>query len=298
MEKDKNKEYDPDLLYRKDFGSPVFLVDPSYTKTLFFIEGFRIPNSAEAWYGDWMKKVHRELKVNIISPMYGLQGWPFPYRNREWYYQEDMRQVLQIYQAYTARLPKDHKIIIASMSFGTLPNLTICAKADRRPDAVILMSPMNSQLDFRLSGPTIAKIAKLIMENAWVSDVMLYNKAQAAPNRASQYDIVNRDASRYWIAKPYVNAEDSMKQGYMTNVAAKFMEARIVPNVKGMKIQMIWGDDDLFFAQDGFKNLAALLGKTNSVKTMVMKSAGHSILLDNGHEKVYERLEEIINGIY
>lgn len=297
-EKDRGKQYDPDLLYRKDFGAPVFLINPAYKKTLFFIEGFRIPNSAEAWYGDWMKKVHVELKTNIISPMYGLQGWPFPERNREWYYQEDMRQVLQIYQAYTAMLPKEHRIILASMSFGTLPSLTICAKAGRLPDAVVLMSPLNSRLDFRLSGPTVAWIAGQMMEREWLSSVIMYNRAAVAPNRASQYDIVNRDASLYWISKSYVNPEDNMKQGYMSHRAARFMESSIVPQVRGMKIQMIWGDDDLFFAQNGFMKLADMLSKRNAVKTMVLKNSGHSILLDNEKDKAYTRLEDIIRGNY
>ena len=75
----------------------------------------------------WLRYLHQKEKVNIIGPVYGLQGYPFNERNRQWYFQEDIREALQIYDAYTSLLPDSHRVVVASMSLGTLPNLAICA---------------------------------------------------------------------------------------------------------------------------------------------------------------------------
>jgi hypothetical protein len=293
LEYEKDIEYDI-LKYKKEFGKPIFWVNPAYDKTFFFIEGFRIPNSAEAWYGDWLKNFHEQHEINIVVPMYGIQGWPFKERNREWLFEEDMREVLQVYNAYTIPLKSDHKIYLASMSFGIFPNMVICALAERKPDHVILMSPLNSKLDFRVSGPVVAWIAKQVMKWPWVSQVIMFTKPQIAPNRHSGYDIVNKEASLYWASKTYTNPEDNLIQGYQSHLAAKFMEKELIPLVKNLKISMFWGDSDLLFQQEGFKELNATLSESNETEVMILKDAGHHILLDNGHEILKRKIEEIV----
>lgn len=152
--KEASRDYHKDLLFLKPQGVPIFWVKPENTKTLFFVEGFRGQVGAGI-YKEWFEELHKEHNINIIAPIIGLQGWPFKYRNREWSHYEHMRQALQIYNAYTANLNKDHTIIVGSMSFGTLSSVTINAFAERKPDASVMCSPLNTGLEYKSGGPIV-----------------------------------------------------------------------------------------------------------------------------------------------
>ena len=296
MTLEKKVKFDDDFLFREPYGKPVFWVNPSYTKTLFFFEGFRNPVNVEGWYGSWLRYIHHHLKVNIISPVYGLQGWPYRERNREWFFRQDMREALQIYDAYTCLLPDSHRVVVASMSLGTLPNLVICAKARRKPDACVLLSPLNSRIDFRLSGKLVAWIGKQVMERDWLSDIIMFTRSSVSKNRVNEYDIVNADSAVLYKNKGYTNLEGNVKQAYTTHLAAIYLEEKLIPQLKGMHIQMFWGDDDLYFSQTGFKNLYNLLAIHNKVKMTVQHKAGHAVLIDNGADKIWKRIEAILEG--
>jgi len=146
-------------------GEPIFMVKPGNTTTLFFIDGFRGQIGA-GHYKPWFEKLHAR-GINIVSPITGLQGWPFAFRTRQWHREEDMRQAVQIYDAYCANLPKGHKIIIGSMSFGALSNVTIGAKGKRKPDAMVFVSPLNTGLDYRSGSAVVRYLSSRI-------DIMQY----------------------------------------------------------------------------------------------------------------------------
>ena len=99
-----------------------------------------------------------------------------------------MREALQLYDAYTSLLPDSHRVVVSSMSLGTLPNLVICAKARRKPDASVLLSPLNSQIDFRLSGKLVAWIGKQVMKREWLSDIIIFTRSSVSPKRVNEYD--------------------------------------------------------------------------------------------------------------
>ena len=281
-------KFDRDLLYRNGGGEPLILVNPSNKRTLFFVEGFRAQMPA-GMYTDWFQQLHHEKGVNVIVPVYGLQSLPFSQRNREWYFQEDARSVLQIYDAYTAMLPKDHRVVTASMSFGTLPHLMIAAKAARKPDTLFLLSPLNTGMEYKVAGELVFWLSR---QTGWLQHLVLFSPLVPPPNRASVWDIVNRERNLAIAGRIPVNPEDSTRLGHRVSQAAQWMETEIVPQVKGRDIALIWGDSDLFFSQQGFGHLADLLLKTgNRVKREAIRNSGHMVLLDSGGDGVKGQIE-------
>jgi len=294
--KEESRQYDPDLLYLLPNGRPIFMVNPSYSSTLFFIEGFRGQVGA-AIYRDWFEKLHKKYRVNIVSPIIGLHGWPFRQRTRDWYHQEDMRQALQIYDAYTANLPKNHTIVIASQSFGALPNVTIAAFGKRKPDAHVLISPLNTGLEYRSAGRVVAWFSSQLH---WLRHIIPFMRRGNNPKRAEMWDIVNDDNNRrVWqtTAKDIINWEENLDQGTLVREAAQYMEDSLVPKVKGRRFYIFHGDSDLYFSSKGFNGLAERLRKAgNSVEVMAVKDAGHMLLFDNGNEGVKKRIRALLRA--
>lgn len=177
---ESSRTYDKDMGWNLPHGKPIFMVNPSYTITLFFFEGFR-GQIGSGQYREWFEELFTKYHINIIAPIIGIQGYQFELRNRQWHYIEDMRTALQIYEAYTALLPPNHKIYIASMSFGALANATIAAKANRKPNGIIFISPLNKGLDYRSQNPIVAWLSTQV---EWLRFILPYqirrkNKARA-----------------------------------------------------------------------------------------------------------------------
>jgi pimeloyl-ACP methyl ester carboxylesterase len=284
---ESHRPYHPDLLYHQRGGEPLILVRPENKKTLFFMEGFRT-QSPSGMYEAWFRELFETRGFNIVVAVYGIQSSPFFYRNRDWRFFEDMRQVVQVYDAYTALLPKDHRVITMSQSFGALPHLAIVAHARRRPDRMALLSPLNAQIDFRVSGTLNHWLSK---QTSWLRHIVWFAMAQAAPGRASVWDIVNREKNLEMAAKDDINPEDSTRLGYQSEEAGRYVEGKLVPRIHDMPVLMSWGDSDLYFAQSGFEHLAELFrAGGNRVETMPLRNSGHMVLLDNESTKLKERL--------
>ena len=277
------RNYDPDLLYYKDGGEPLVLVNPEYKTTLFFMEGFRTQSPA-GMYEAYFRELFATHKVNVIVPVYGIQSSPFLYRNRDWWYQEDMRLVLQVYDAYTALLSPGHRVVTCSQSFGTLPHAAIGAFAKRKPDAMIFLSPHNSGLDFKASGPFVHWLSK---QTSWLQYVVLFSMATPAPGRASVWDIVNRDKNLAMAARNDTNPEDSSRYGYINEKVAAYIETKLLPKLKGMDCTVVCGDSDLYFAQSGFDHFVEILKNAGATVSFTrIPNSGHMVLLDNGEETV------------
>lgn len=288
----EERHYDSHLLYNTHGGEPLFLIDPAYEKTLFFMEGFRAQAPA-GMYRRQLRDFHREEEVNIIVPVYGLQSWPFEQRNREWYFQEDMRQVLQIWEAYTRRLPENHRLVTASMSFGTLPHAAIAAFAQRPPDEMIFFSPLNQGMDYKAAGPVIRWFSR---QTVWLRHILPYAQPGKAPTRASVWDIVNDEINKEYAATGMVNPEDNAHQAYLSERAAAYLEAELLPLIQGRDISVIWGQEDLFFSQEGFRHFSDILEKgENRVTARGLPRTGHMVLLDNGRATAWEALKEAVN---
>jgi hypothetical protein len=294
--KEADRKYDPILLYNTPMGEPVFWVKPGNKTTLFFIEGFRAQVGIGV-YRAWLKELHEKYALNIIGPIIGLQGWPFEYRNRQWYFQEDIREAQQIYDAYTATLPADHRIIVMSQSFGAICNITIMAKARRKPDASILMAPLNTGLEYKSGGKVVQWLAG---HKKALRHFVPFAERKINPARAGYWDIVNGEKNKEtWesVAKNTLNWEENVNGGYQVDNAAMFMENSIVPEVHGMKIVLMHGDDGLYFSPAGFERLAGLLRKAgNTVDMIGFKDTGHMILFDNGGDEAKKIIMSVLEN--
>lgn len=286
------KSYDEDFLFQKPDGEPLVLVKPNYKETIFIIGGFRA-----AHFLDYFNKLHNEEKVNVIAPISGLTSWPFRYRNREWFYQEDMRNFFQFYNIYTANLPAKHRITVLSMSFGALSNTAIGARAIRKPDVMIYLSPLNTQLDYRAASPLMAWLSSKISILQHFVPFIIRSKN---PKRAGMWDVVNDEKNKAaWnrYGTRVVNWEENLHQAVRVREAAKYMEETLISKVSGQKIIIMYGDDDLFFSQDGFNNLVQKFKAAgNTVEEIKLKDTGHMILNDNGGDNAKRIIIDAAKG--
>lgn len=284
-------KFDPDLMYNLDGGEPLFLVKPENKVSMIFMEGFRTQNPA-GMYMEWLKELHIKHSVNIIVPVYGLQSSPFKLRYREWYPQEDLRTVLQVYEAYTSLLSKNHRVVTVSQSFGTYPHAGILARASRKPDAAVFLSPLNTQMEYRAAGDFVFWLSK---QMNWLQYIVTFTKPAPSPNRVSVWDIVNPEKNRKMAERFPINPEDKAHHGVQVMETAGLMEKKLFPQIKGNTILIVNGDSDLYFAQKGFADTAALLKESgNSVDHLVLKNSGHMVLVDNGEDQLKNLILKII----
>ena len=294
--RESTRVFDKDLKYNMPLGQPIFLVKPGNKITLFFIDGFRGQIGA-GHYLPWFQKLHKQYGINIVAPITGLQGWPFAYRTRDWHREEDMRQALQIYDAYCANLPAGHRVVVGSMSFGALSNITIGAKGKRKPDAMVLVAPLNTGLDYKSGSALTRWLSSKITVLQYIKPLMVRGKNKM---RATLYDVVNDEKNlEAWnaVMKDTVNYEENLPQGVHLNASAVYMENELVPQVKGKKIVILYGEDDLTFSIKGFEALAEKLRRAgNSVKAVPFAKSGHMLLYDNGGDKAKEIILKTLLG--
>jgi len=257
------------------------------------MEGFRTQNPA-GMYMDWFNELHSRYNINILVPVYGLQSSPFELRYREWFPQEDLRTVLQIYNAYTAMLPKNHRVVTISQSFGTYPHSIILARGIRQPDAAVFLSPLNSKIEYRAAGDFVFWLSK---QMNWLQYIVSFTKPAPSPNRASVWDIVNPEKNREMAERFPINPEDKAHHGVQVQETAIFMETTIYPEIKNRKILIVNGDSDLYFAREGFTNSASLLKHNgNEIEHVILKNSGHMVLADNEEDSLKKLILNILKG--
>ncbi|MFN3412356.1 MAG: hypothetical protein ACK4YF_09380, partial [Exilispira sp.] len=285
--------YDSMTKFNKNGGEPLFFVNKNNKTTIFFIEGFRTQNPS-GMYEKWLYELYQKYNYNIVVPVYGIQSSPFYLRNRQWYFEEDLREMIQIYDAYCSNIDKDHKIIFISQSFGALPNSYINLAAKRKPDLTIFLSPLNSYMEYKAAGPIVYWLSK---QTSWLRYIILFTKPSIPPNRESVWDIVNKEKNQYYAKNFPINPEDSAELGYRSEKAAKFMEKEILPYIKNANIFVAWGDSDLYFSQSGFENFVKILSTNNKVEFMKLSNSGHMVLLDNQEELLKKKILELVEMI-
>lgn len=286
-------KFDPDLGYNLDGGEPLFLVQPENKVSMIFMEGFRTQNPA-GMYMDWFRELHSVHKINIIVPVYGLQSSQFHLRYREWFPQEDLRTVLQVYNAYTSILPEHHRVVTVSQSFGTFPHSAILARSSRKPDSAVFLSPLNTGMEYRAAGDFVFWLSK---QMNWLQYIISFTKPAPAPDRVSVWDIVNPEKNKKMAQRFPINPEDKAHHGVQVQETAALMENTLFPQIKEMRILVVNGDSDLYFSQSGFKRTADLLKNNgNSVEHIVLKNSGHMVLADNGENKLKTMIIDILKG--
>jgi esterase/lipase len=286
-------KFDPDLGYNLDGGEPLLLVKPENKVSMIFMEGFRTQNPA-GMYMDWFNELHTKHNVNIAVIVYGLQSSPFKLRYREWNPQEDLRTALQVYDAYTSMMPKNHRVVTVSQSFGTYPHAGILARSLHRPDAAVFLSPLNTKMEYRAAGDFVFWLSK---QMNLLQHIIAFTKPAPSPNRVSVWDIVNPEKNKKMAERFPINPEDRSRHGVQVQETAALMESRLLPQIKGENILLVNGDSDLYFAQNGFSDIASLLtGNGNKVEHIVLKNSGHMVLADNGEDQLKAKILSILKG--
>ncbi len=293
LKEKSSRTYDPDFLFQVPDGEPVIWTKPEHSATAFIIGGFRA-----AHFIDWYKELFEKEKVNVIAPVVGLTGWPYRQRNRKWFFHEDMRNHYQVYRAYTANLPANHRIVVISMSFGALSNTIIGIRAKRKPDAHVYLAPLNTRLDYRAASPLMAWLSGKIEYLQHIVPMIIRGKN---PKRAGIWDIVNDDLNRKaWnrYGERVVNWEENLAQAVEVRKASRHLETQLLQRLKNSKILIFNGDSDLFFSQEGFKNFARKLNKQNRVEHVTLPTTGHMILNDNGGKKAKKTISAVLHNRY
>ena len=69
--------------------------------------------------------------------------------------------------------------------------------------------------------------------------------------------------------------------------------------IENKKIMILHGDDDLFFQQDGCKQLEEnFKASGNTVNRIPLKDTGHMVLNDNGQYEAKMIIAEIVHDTY
>lgn len=128
---------------------------------------------------------------------------------------------------------------------------------------------------------------------------MPYMIRKKSPDRAGLWDIVNEESNRIvWenITSKIINYEEALGGGVQVQKVAKYMEEDLVPQVKNREIYICYGDDDLYFSQDGFESLAKRFKSAgNKVTSIRADNSGHMILFDNGADEVKKLVLYLLN---
>jgi len=289
-----HKVYDQDFKYQVPEGVPIVRTAPERKTTVFLIGGFRA-----AHFLEYFNELYEKEGVNVVAPIVGLSSWPFEMRNREWFYEEDMRTIVQMYDMYTANLPASHRVVVVSFSFGALGNTTIGVRAKRAPDAMIYLSPLNTHLEYRAASPVMAWLAGKM---EYVRHVIPMIVRTQNKSRAGLWDVVNDQKNlAAWNAYGLrvVNWEENLTQALEVRKGARFNEESMIPRLKGRNVIILNGDDDLFFSQKGFGLLADGFRKAgNNVSHRVLPKTGHMVLNDNGADEAKRIISDVLKNRY
>jgi pimeloyl-ACP methyl ester carboxylesterase len=280
--------YDPLLGFREKLGEPVVLVDRSFERTLFFFEGFRT-QMASNFHRPWFDALHAQHRVNVIAPVLGLQSAPFALRNLEWDPRQDLRTALQVYDAHTALLPKDHRVVVASACFGVLPALAIAAR--RRPHGLVLFTPVTT--DFGPSATMPRWIRALLASPLTPQIVPYYFRRKGLGG----WDIVDPARRAQAIRDFPTNKDWNLFQYFVMRKALDWMEREIAPAIADQDVFVATGAKDAFLPPDKVAEFAERLRRNgNRVDFRTMPDAGHMVLLDRGAEELQARVLRTLEG--
>lgn len=301
---EQDVEYD-DMQFCKD-GEPLFLVDPSYTSTIFFVDGFRI-RPAVGMNREWLTAMHHDLKVNIVAPIIGLQSMPYWLRSKEWSYIEEVRQAIQIYDAYVAAREAEHKMVPVAFSYGSVAVMTIAAK--RNPAEVVLISPLPAQLALpeqqidRL--PTwIRELARTVLGAALSEDgyfrgrrwgwIQYILPIYIRPGKASGgWDVADRACRAEVNARIHNGQELRLRDLLELDDAMRFMRFDLLPDIAGSNITLLSGRKDSIMTHETTDLFASQLRELGSnVEHLIYERSAHNLLLDCEAEQVMRDVAE------
>ena len=271
------------------YAKGITLVNENNKVTLFFIPSSEELASSEL-YGRWLDKLHKEQSVNIIVPPFDLDG-VVPYLSSE---NESVTRRLVIteylYRLYSNQMGRNHKIAILSTGDGSLAALEI-GKTHSTMDKIILISPVHNSPVLR-SGSIFHKMEGTILSRYYMPWLI----RSFSKNRVGSYDILNDNLNEQFhdlygqYYPKYLNLKYSRKLRTTTDSVMGSIE-----EVKGNRIFIIYGDDDLSYSLEGFERLGDQLQKGGSeVSIMRIPQSGRMVLFDNGRERIYDLISILL----
>lgn len=264
---DKKATYNDVFNFNENGGNPLFWVQSSKTRTVFFFGELNNPNPIGPYY-NFLKHIYKYEGCNVIAPITGTQSSTAKLRTRGWTPKEDMREAIQLWYSYTSNLPSSHKLIIITQGTGSLCAAAIQAKASRKADEIIMMSPANAEIvnDDAPLGIRLAVTAGEFL--SYFFPYMINSNYDSTKEYNDMYPEYNT-----W------NFHNSF--GDISNY-----EEQILPSVKKSSITLMWGEDDPMFHKSGYDRIArTLMDAGNKVKPVELKRTGYNVLAGDESKK-------------
>jgi len=257
--------YDRDFLYKIPGNAPVIKINPLNNITYFILDQNRNENSLM-----YFDKLFNESKINIISPSWGLSSLPNRYKMTEWFYEEDTRNIIQLYDLHSTHLKKDHKIIVISFSFGALINSAIAARSNRKPDLLLLYSPINT---------------KIIFGKADIHDrydyicylLSMYSKSENSMTDAFEKVFSDRLSTKNWeiYTKKVMKLDKKYNHKFRIMEAAYYYQYDLTPRVNEYKVYITAGTNDQYFSSESYNDLNDLYNNVQNISKIQYIPAGH-----------------------
>ncbi|HWO93671.1 MAG TPA: hypothetical protein VNL92_02815, partial [Dehalococcoidia bacterium] len=296
--------YDPDLLYPDPMGRPIYLVDPRNDTTLLFLSGYRML-SMPGEHLDWFRELHGR-GINVLAPLVGIQSLPFDHRIVGTTLERDVREAVQVLDAYRSTLPSDHRIICASMSYGSIPSFAIAALRDVS-DFVLLgpasvfaptgRSAHSSATLQRMRNPTLRGWALALRPRALSQQDPMMKVVTRIVEGLAPLLVRTRVESGWDIADPERRAEAHqrfllpadvpMSDMWMLERSMRLVRESYLPRITGKRFLMAWGELDSVVMPEQNEALADQLERLgNDVIRRPCERSGHLVLMDGERDQV------------
>ena len=272
-----------------EYGKGLSWVEKEYTDTLFFIPSSR-EIASEKLYGDWLQKIHRDQKVNIIIPPFDMEGSK-PYlwgENESVNRRTDM--IVYLYKLYSDQMGENHKITIVTTGDGSLIAFEI-AKKYSTMDKLILISPVHSSFS-RQAGSLFHKMEGLPI----IPYIIPWLVDSYGENRIGPYDILNDNLNEQFTKSYGMYYPRYMNFRYKRDVIVQTDSVmNEINTVKENRFFIIYGDDDLSYGLEGFERMGDQLTESGSeVSIMRVPQSGRMILFDNGRDRIIDLISILL----
>ncbi|HWO93670.1 MAG TPA: hypothetical protein VNL92_02810 [Dehalococcoidia bacterium] len=305
--------YDPDLLYPEPLGKPIYLVKPENDTTLLFLSGFRTL-TMPGQHLDWFRELHEQHGINILAPVFGIQSLPFDQRMVGTTVERDVREVMQVLDAYRSTLPADHRIVCSCISYGAIPSLAIAAMRDVSDfiltgPAPIITPPgpttRTPSIVRRLKNPVLRPIAASLLKRLHNPEskgmrLTLAIAGQLVPTMArrrleSGWDIEHEERRQYAYDNLPLPADVPLADAKSMLTGIALTRESYLPRITGKRFLIAWGELDSLVTPEQNEALADELEQLgNEVIRRGYENSGHLVLMDGELEQVQDDILEFI----
>ncbi|MBN1498992.1 MAG: hypothetical protein JW982_02465 [Spirochaetes bacterium] len=275
---EKSIKYSDITGFNETGGTPLFWTKQYNDRTMFFFGEMNNPNPIGNYYS-YFKQIHDVEGCNIIAPVLGTQSMTLKLRNRTWSPKEDEREALQIYNSVCAMLPQGHKIILVAKGTGNFAAAVIMAEASKKPDEVIMISPVNADI---VNDDAPIKIRLASTGPEWLKYIFPFMNNSSYPSYTEYKDMY-----------PEYNL-NSFHEIYKESI---YFEDNIISKIKNNNIAVVWGENDPMYKTSGYERvIQKLMDSKNKVKPYKLKNTGYYVLQGEETDKVKEIFRKAVRN--